>query len=203
MTVDELPDYLRHYWVEIRAQLVAGTYARNRFGVWKSRSRMDASVYSAFRRCWIVPSSKPLHKLFLCNANRIFTRKAMGFARSARRIRPCGSSWRTSKRWVVDLDVEAFFYRINHDRLVARRKRHVSDRALLRLVNRYRKAGVHVDGRTQATTMGVPQGGLLSPVLANVVPDELAWDLTRCGHRFTGRPMTATIWSEANVRVTG
>ncbi len=67
---------------------------------------------------------------------------------------------------------------------MARLKGHVDDRALLRLINRYLKAGVSVDGRLEPSAMGVPQGGPLSPVLANVVLDELDWQLQRRGHRF-------------------
>ena len=74
-------------------------------------------------------------------------------------------------RWVVDLDLEAFFDRVNHDRLIVRLKQHVPDAALLRLINRFLKAGVRVGEATQATTKGVPQGGPLSPVLSNVVLD--------------------------------
>ena len=86
--------------------------------------------------------------------------------------------------WVVDLDLESFFDRVNHDRLVHRLGRHVADRALLRLIVRYLKAGAWVDGHRQPGVMGVPQGGPLSPVLANVVLDEMDWELHRRGHRF-------------------
>jgi retron-type reverse transcriptase len=61
--------------------------------------------------------------------------------------------------WVVDMDLQAFFDRVNHDRLMARLKGRCHDAALLRLINRFLKAGVSVDGNVQATTMGVPQGG--------------------------------------------
>jgi RNA-directed DNA polymerase len=76
------------------------------------------------------------------------------------------------------------FDRVNQDRLMARLKQHVNDRRLLRLVNRYLRAGVSVEGTVEATRAGVPQGGPLSPVLSNVVLDELDWELDRRGHRF-------------------
>lgn len=81
-------------------------------------------------------------------------------------VRQLQSDIRDGYCWVVDLDVQAFFDQVNHDRLMARLKRHVPDRTLLRLINRYLRAGVRVGERTEATTVGVPQGGPLSPVLA-------------------------------------
>src|SRR5674476_1299903 len=86
--------------------------------------------------------------------------------------------------WVVDIDLEAFFDRVNHDRLMVRVRQHVDAPDVLRLINRFLKGGVQVADQTQATTQGVPQGGPLSPVLANVVLDELDWALERRGHRF-------------------
>ena len=86
--------------------------------------------------------------------------------------------------WVVDIDLEAFFDRVNHDRLMVQFKHHTPDADLLRLINRYLKAGVQVGDCIEPTVMGVPQGGPLSSVLANVVLDELDWELTRRGHRF-------------------
>ena len=80
--------------------------------------------------------------------------------------------------------VQAFFDRVNQDRLMARLKSRCPDADLLRLVNRFLKAGVSVDGQVVPTHLGVPQGGPLSPVLANVVLDELDWELDRRGHRF-------------------
>jgi RNA-directed DNA polymerase len=78
----------------------------------------------------------------------------------------------------------SLFDRVNHDRLMARLKSRCPDADVLRLINRFLKAGVQVDGRVAPRRLGVPQGGPLSPVLANVVLDELDWELDRRGHRF-------------------
>jgi group II intron reverse transcriptase/maturase len=188
MSVDELPGYLRDHWLEIRTQLVAGNYCPQpvrRVEIPKDNGQgvrllgvptvLDRFLQQAIAQ--VVSAQWEAH----------FHPKSYGFRpqRSAHEaVRQLQADIRDGYRWVVDLDLEAFFDRVNHDRLMSRLKQHVPDTALLRLINRFLKAGVHVGDHTQATTMGVPQGGPLSPVLSNVVLDELDWELERRGHRF-------------------
>lgn len=86
--------------------------------------------------------------------------------------------------WVVDIDLEKFFDKINHDRLMSRLKKGIGDKRLLRLINNYLKAGMMSDGLIEQRIAGTPQGGPLSPLLSNIVLDELDRELESRGHRF-------------------
>ncbi len=87
-------------------------------------------------------------------------------------------------RWVVDMDLEKFFDRVNHDVLMSRLARRIKDKRILRLIRRYLQAGMMENGLVSQRTQGTPQGGPLSPLLSNVLLDELDKELERRGHRF-------------------
>jgi RNA-directed DNA polymerase len=87
-------------------------------------------------------------------------------------------------RWIVDIDLEKFFDRVNHDKLMGNLAKRVLDKRLLKVIRAFLNAGVMENGLVSATTEGAPQGGPLSPLLSNVVLDELDRELERRGHRF-------------------
>ncbi|GMA66277.1 hypothetical protein GCM10025859_67680 [Alicyclobacillus fastidiosus] len=87
-------------------------------------------------------------------------------------------------RWVVDMDLAQFFDRVNHDILMSRVARKIEDKRVLRLIRRYLQAGIFVNGVCVRSDEGTPQGGPLSPLLANIMLDDLDKELERRGHRF-------------------
>ncbi|VEF49429.1 transposase [Bacillus freudenreichii] len=87
-------------------------------------------------------------------------------------------------RWVIDIDLEKFFDRVNHDRLMGTLAKRIEDRRLLRLIRKYLKSGIMIDGVVTTSEEGTPQGGPLSPLLSNIVLDELDKELEERGHKF-------------------
>lgn len=187
MTVDELPEYLKQHWPDIRARLETGQYRPSPV------KRVDIPKGDGKTRPLGIPTvldrfiQQALAQVMGAHWEPHFHPHSYGFrpGRSAHQaVRHVQATIRAGFGWVVDLDLQSFFDRVNHDRLMARLKTRTPDADVLRLVNRFLKAGVVVDGKLEATLTGVPQGGPLSPVLANVVLDELDWELDRRGHRF-------------------
>lgn len=119
--------------------------------------------------------------------DRSFSRFSFGFRprRSAHQAVACAQQFlREGYEWVVDLDLERFFDRVVHESLMARVKRRIADPRVLKLIDRYLKSGVMIGTILEPTEEGVPQGGPLSPLLANLLLDDLDRELERRGHRF-------------------
>lgn len=91
---------------------------------------------------------------------------------------------RDGHRWVVDMDLEKFFDKVNHDRLMGTLAKRIQDKPLLKLIRKYLQSGVMINGVVSSTLEGTPQGGPLSPLLSNIVLDELDKELERRGHKF-------------------
>jgi group II intron reverse transcriptase/maturase len=187
MTVEELPDHLKAHWLSIRAKLDAGAYRPSpvkRVAIPKPGGGerllgiptvLDRLIQQAMQQVLSI-----LFEPTFSDHNYGFRplRSAHDAVRQAREYNEEGYTW------VVDIDMAKFFDTVNHDRLMARMKKVVKDKRVLKLVNAYLKAGVMVDGVVMGTEEGTPQGGPLSPLLSNIVLTELDHKLEERGHRF-------------------
>jgi RNA-directed DNA polymerase len=188
MTVAELKDHLKAHWPTIREKLLEGTY-----------------VPSPVLRVEIPkPGGKGVRKLGIPTVTDRLIQQAMqqvmspiwdsGFSPHSYGFRTGWSAHDAVKqarayveegrRWVVDMDLEKFFDRVNHDVLMDRVARKVRDRRVLKLIRRYLKAGIMDGGVVEVPRQGTPQGGPLSPLLSNILLDDLDKELERRGHAF-------------------
>jgi group II intron reverse transcriptase/maturase len=187
MSLDELPGYLNQEWSRIREELLVGSYEPSpvqrqlidKTGGGK-RELGIPTVLDRFIQQALLQVLQPIYDVTFSEHSHGFRpgRRAHDAIREAQRYIQGG------KRWVVDVDVEKFFDRVNHDVLMGRLARKISDRRLLRLIRRYLIAGVMAGGVVVERYEGTPQGGPLSPVLANVLLDEVDKELERRGHAF-------------------
>jgi len=187
MTVDELPKYLVDNWETIRAQLLAGTYQRKRVremeipkGGGGVRKLGIPSVLDRFLQQSILQVLQPMF-------DPTFSEHSHGF-RPGRRAHDavCAAQRyiQEGKRVVVDVDLETFFDRVNHDVLMGRLEKRIGDKRMLGLIRRYLEAGSMANGVVMERDEGTPQGGPLSPLLANVLLDEVDKELERRGLSF-------------------
>ena len=187
MTVEELPEYLKRKWPKIRGQLLGGTY-----------------VPSPVKRVEIPKPGGGIRQLGIPTVLDRFIQQALlqvlqqewdgSFSESSFGFRPKRSAHQAIKRsqeylkrgylWVVDMDLEKFFDRVNHDKVMSEVRKRVSDKRVNILIQRFLRSGIAHEGRLMKPEMGTPQGGPLSPLLANLMLDNLDRELERRGHRF-------------------
>jgi RNA-directed DNA polymerase len=187
MSVEELTGYLKEHWPSIREHLLSGTYKPQpvkraeiekpgggirKLGIPTVLDRfIQQAVMQVLQRRW----------------DPTFSRHSYGFRpkRSAHQaVAQAQQYLAKGYRWVVDIDLEKFFDRVNHDKLMGEVAKRITDKRVLKLLRAYLNAGVMENGLVSAMEEGTPQGGPLSPLLSNIVLDELDQELEKRGHRF-------------------
>jgi RNA-directed DNA polymerase len=186
-TVEALPGYLREHWPQIREALLAGTYRP------RPVKRVEIPKPGGGVRKLGVPIvldrfiQQALLQVLQPEWDKTFSEGSYGFrpGRSAHQAVAQAQKYLSAGYgWVVDLDLEKFFDRVNHDKLMSLVKERVADRRVLQLIDRYLKAGALTDEGLEVTVEGTPQGGPVSPLLANLLLDGLDKELEHRGHRF-------------------
>lgn len=187
MPVEELRDYLKTHWSGVREELLQGQYKPQpvkQVMIPKpgggTRMLGIPTVLDRFIQQALLQVLDPIY-------DPTFSAHSYGFrpGRSAHQaLRQAKKYIEEGYEWVVDIDLEKCFDRINHDILMGRIARRIFDKRILRLIRLYLQAGIMVNGVVQERYEGTPQGGPLSPLLSNILLDELDKELERRGHKF-------------------
>jgi len=188
MPVAQLRTYLREHWPRIKEELLAGYYQPQpvlKVEIPKpgGKGMRMLGIPTVVDRLIQQALHQVLSPLFEAN----FSESSYGFRpqRSAHQaVLKARQYVREGRRWIVDIDLEKFFDRVNHDILMSRLARRVKDKRVLRLIRRYLQAGLMSNGLTTVRREGTPQGGPLSPLLSNILLDELDKELERREHKF-------------------
>tara|TARA_R110000850_G_scaffold82288_1_gene176622 strand:+ start:243 stop:1532 length:1290 start_codon:yes stop_codon:yes gene_type:complete len=197
MTVDELAGYVKQYWSTLKARLLAGEYHPQ--GV----RAVDIPKPKGGTRQLGIPSvvDRLIQQALLQQLTPIFDPLFSNYSYGFRPDRSAHQAIETARahvaaghRWCVELDLEKFFDRVNHDILMAHVQRYVEDKRVLRLIRRYLEVGVMSGGIVSQRQEGTPQGGPLSPLLSNILLNELDRELERRGHRFVRYADDANIY---------
>ncbi len=176
MTTEDLSAWLKQHWPCVREALLDGSY------IPQSVRRVDIPKPDGGVRTLGVPTvvdrliQQALHQVLQPIFEPTFSASSFGFrpGRSAHdAVRQAQAYVQGGRHWVVDMDLEKFFDRVNHDVLMARVARKVRDKRVLKLIRRFLEAGMMADGLTQQRTEGTPQGGPLSPLLSNILLTDL------------------------------
>ncbi len=185
--IAEFKDHLKQYWPTIKAKLLAGKY------IPQPVRRVDIPKPQGGVRTLGIPTltdrmiQQALHQALSPIFEADFSESSYGFrpGRNAHQAVTAAQQYvAEGRRLVVDLDVEKFFDRVNHDLLMTQLSTKIGDGRLLRLIRRYLEAGMMADGIVTPRTEGAPQGGPLSPLLSNILLTELDRELERRGHAF-------------------
>src|SRR5438876_935365 len=187
MTVGGITDYLKQHWPAIREQLLSGTYEP------KPVRRVEIPKPDGGVRKLGIPTvldrliQQAVMQVLQRQWDSTFSDHSYGFrpGRSAHQaVAQAQQYMALGYGWVVDLDLEKFFDRVNHDKLMGQIAKRVEDKRLLKLIRAFLNAGVMENGLVSPSVEGTPQGGPLSPLLSNLVLDELDRELEDRGHRF-------------------
>src|SRR6266446_4336481 len=188
MTIDGITDYLKQHWPAIRERLLSGTYEPKPV----RRVEIPKPDGAGVRKLGIPTVldrfiQQAVMQVLQKRWDRTFSEHSYGFrpGRSAHQAVAQAQQYiAEGYSWTVDFDLETFFDRVNHDKLMGQIAKRAEDKRLLKLVRAFLNAGVMENGLVSPSVEGTPQGGPLSPLLSNLVLDELDQELERRGHRF-------------------
>jgi group II intron reverse transcriptase/maturase len=187
MTVQALGQHLQTHWVTLKGQLLCGEYQP------QPVRKVEIPKPQGGTRMLGIPTvvdrliSQALLQILQSYYDAEFCDTSFGFrpGRNAHQAVLRAKSYvEEGYRWVVDVDLETFFDRVNHDVLMGRLAKRITDKRILRLIRRYLQAGILADGVVSPRTEGSPQGSPLSPLLSNILLDELDKEMERRGHKY-------------------